>query len=1407
MSNPHDADAPKPENNAADTPPGQPPTAGSEDFDFLDEGDIVFDLAEEVEDSAPMRTLNLSEVPEEPKSAPMSLDEAQSMVFEAEELTEQDVADGDGLVAFDLPEMAEEVAEIDFAEPASEVEDTEGMIAFDMPDLDDSEAGTRTQGMARDELDFLMEEAAKAQPVSLPAVPEAESEIVEELEAADFGEAVPFAEAASFAGSGIPDAEPASSSSLAFAENVDVGEAVPFAESASSTSGVVPEAEAIESAAPIEPMTVAESPFWSDAGSTKPDIDLSSELEPVQPAASWFHSQPSPAEPAAAELQALDAKAMESDDIFDIAQIPVADGSDIFSWKPSGTGSSPSADLPPVAKATPSALIRESAAISSRHKGASTPIDDEEIDTGSTPRASVDASSILNELGGPLASNIDGSEVLLQNPGVDRTLSDEDEAIPEFAGLDDLPSFDPADDPAIELQAESLEDDANVSSMPPFGEPAEAGAGSQVPFDVQPTPASDDASPDWFDSPGSDLFVGQRGSPSEKLDASGLVNPFANDIEAEDPSLSSSPSSIFSGLQPPMEGSYAGGSASVRIGNNQDEQTIFNQTADDDQASDLFSGAFTAAKKPNPASDSTQEDEEEGQVDWLASDPSEVDSALHDLRNAPDAGIFSRSSLPEIGKGPSSIFSKTQLDPSSEDRQLEATREIDSKGDLIDDLYGDLPAMASPPEPSKSGGTTTPHAGVSPEVEVDWLANAEESESLRSSPAAAFAMVGDDDAPPRARRRGDDSSVDDNILDDFDDRPTPRTRPERAKTQRGGSGMLVGGLAGMLGGLAVGAGVYFSGLVPNSEKLEAPPVQVAKAEPKKDALIAQIKEELAAEKTASEKKIQEVTERAEKSSQELARVQEDKVGFEIAAKMAEERAKTLEKDAETAKANVKTADQTAKDALAKVTDLEKASKDALAKVTDLEKAAVEAADKLTKAETDAKANTDTLAGITKNLQENKLLPAEMADAAAVAVAVKDAIAKAAKPGTAMPAGSLTAAEAATLKELVAKSDASAKGAAEKLATDTATLKTDYLAQMDTLKKGHADEIKKLTDGSPDLKKFQEAADAALKKAKDEAVAKLETETASLKKDYLVQIDTLKKSHSDEIKKLSEGTPELKKILDAASAELKKAQDAGALAVKELNDKLTADSAKLKAEYDAKLLAAEKKATDDVAKSQAELAAAKADLTAVMTPAQALDLWLPVLTEARRPADADAAAANADKVLASAAPGTEAFAKAQTVKGLALLIKGNLDGARNAFDVARKDPTYAAAKPWSKTVDEGMQSLTDPLAKFRKPVDPERKDPRVAVRFLDEGIRLYSNRRYPEAEKFLNQAALHDSTNPVTWYYLGAARWQIGRRDEAKADFQQGAEREMLRSMSASQVEQAIASIQGPVRGAISDARP
>jgi hypothetical protein len=424
-----------------------------------------------------------------------------------------------------------------------------------------------------------------------------------------------------------------------------------------------------------------------------------------------------------------------------------------------------------------------------------------------------------------------------------------------------------------------------------------------------------------------------------------------------------------------------------------------------------------------------------------------------------------------------------------------------------------------------------------------------------------------------------------------------------------------------------------------------------------------------------------------------------------------------------------------------------------------------------KAELSLKNNTNLIDSLAKELQAVKLLP-EKYDATSLLSAQKNAIARSNGPtltalmspgamaigGTGLSAGQLL-----DIAERLTKSEAAAKVASEKLATETKRLTTEREVEVKKLKDEHSVEMKRLTDNyAADMKNMMESYTKS---------------TAKLKEDQLA---------------------ELKKMADKFAIDVKRLTDENGTAIKKLMEG-----------YEGKIKDLELAVAREKAAAEAMAVRSKTDYGNPISPAVILDLWLPQLSELRRVADADPALANATKVLATAPPDSEDAAKARTVAGMALLLKGDLTQAKDMFQAARSSPAYrtAAGKEWAKAADIGLASIADPLAAYRLPIEKPKKDVRTAARFLDHGISEYKAGRFGDAVKTLVESTKADPTNPVAWYYLGASHWALGALDQAKDDYRQGSEWEKQSLLTAHAISANLEPIQGPARDALTLARP
>jgi tetratricopeptide (TPR) repeat protein len=98
------------------------------------------------------------------------------------------------------------------------------------------------------------------------------------------------------------------------------------------------------------------------------------------------------------------------------------------------------------------------------------------------------------------------------------------------------------------------------------------------------------------------------------------------------------------------------------------------------------------------------------------------------------------------------------------------------------------------------------------------------------------------------------------------------------------------------------------------------------------------------------------------------------------------------------------------------------------------------------------------------------------------------------------------------------------------------------------------------------------------------------------------------------------------------------------------------------------------------------------------------------------------------------------------------------------------------------------------------------DEPVTQQLYGGGVHAYFTKQYAEAHDLLNTAVDNKTEDPRVYYFRGLARWQLGRPDEAKQDFEAGATLEATASDDLYNIDKALERIQGKPRLAIEDAR-
>lgn len=206
----------------------------------------------------------------------------------------------------------------------------------------------------------------------------------------------------------------------------------------------------------------------------------------------------------------------------------------------------------------------------------------------------------------------------------------------------------------------------------------------------------------------------------------------------------------------------------------------------------------------------------------------------------------------------------------------------------------------------------------------------------------------------------------------------------------------------------------------------------------------------------------------------------------------------------------------------------------------------------------------------------------------------------------------------------------------------------------------------------------------------------------------------------------------------------------------------------------------------------------------------LQLWLQLLASSRQPTDVPGARQAAQNVLQHVDANSEEAAMAHLLLALAAVVAGNSNEALLELAKMHQCSAFEAARlqkhSWVVIAEQTRLAISDPLAPYRRPPTEQPKDPLQALIHLDNAIFAYRQNRFDEAVREAQRAVVHDPTHPIVWYYLGAAHWMLGQREQAADDFRQGSLRERTTLLSYTRINDLLRHIQGPVRQALEKAR-
>ena len=480
-------------------------------------------------------------------------------------------------------------------------------------------------------------------------------------------------------------------------------------------------------------------------------------------------------------------------------------------------------------------------------------------------------------------------------------------------------------------------------------------------------------------------------------------------------------------------------------------------------------------------------------------------------------------------------------------------------------------------------------------------------------------------------------------------------------------------------------------------------------------------------------------------------------------------------------------------------------KDANAKLTKSQADFTESQTRLTKAEADLKIESDKVLVAEKDFKTAKDLATKFekdyktAEAARTEVTTKLAAevnARAASETARKSGDELIASlakELQAVKLLPEKYDSAALLAAQKSAAARATGPTlNALLPTGMMAIGGGGlTAGQLTDIAERLVKAEASAKAA--------DLRLTTETKKLKDE-----------HTADIKKLTDGyATETKKLMDTYATSTTKLKDEHAAEVKKMADKFVVDMKKLTDTYDAKVKTLETSVAEEKNRVEALTAKFKVDLGRRDEPGAGTRCVVTALDRFAAPLRRRAGAGDRDEGSVHLARRLRGLCEGTHRGGARHFLKGDMTKAKEMFVSAKASPAYkaAAGKPWATAADVGLQAINDPLAQLRRPVEVLKRDTKAAARFLDTGVKAYKAGRFADAAAALADSVKADATDPVAWYFLGAAKWETLGAEQAKKEFEQGAEQEKRSPLPARMIGESLAPIQGSARDALTAARP
>jgi len=152
-----------------------------------------------------------------------------------------------------------------------------------------------------------------------------------------------------------------------------------------------------------------------------------------------------------------------------------------------------------------------------------------------------------------------------------------------------------------------------------------------------------------------------------------------------------------------------------------------------------------------------------------------------------------------------------------------------------------------------------------------------------------------------------------------------------------------------------------------------------------------------------------------------------------------------------------------------------------------------------------------------------------------------------------------------------------------------------------------------------------------------------------------------------------------------------------------------------------------------------------------------------------------------------------------------LIKAGALARKGQWTEALK--TYTEGLRYLSRYGEGLAEIVNNHPAFNLPDPLRNPDPLRAERHFSNGLRLYYQGAYPQAEAEFLEAYRNQGQDARILYFLGLSRLPQGKQDAAKVNFQMGSILEQQSKPGAASVNASLERVQGELRRYINQFRP